>query len=215
MNSIRVLLADDHNLVRAGLRALLDGMPNIAVVAEARDGVEAIRLVEQTNPSIALLDIAMPGLSGLAACRSIHERFPRTRVVLLTMYDSHEYVSEALRAGAAGYLIKDSAVGELESAIAAVAAGGIYLSPRISRQLAQAVVTGAQGPGEAGLTARQSEVLSLVAGGCSSKEIARQLGLSVKTIETHRTQIMDRLGIRDVAGLVRYAIRTGLVSSDE
>lgn len=215
MNSIRVLLADDHNLVRAGLRALLDGMPNIEVVAEARDGVEAIRLVEQTSPSIALLDIAMPGLSGLAACRSIHARFPGTRVVLLTMYDSHEYVSEALRSGAAGYLIKDSAVDELASAIAEVAAGGIYLSPRISRQLARAVATGAQGPGEAGLTARQSEVLSLVAGGRSSKEIASQLDLSVKTIETHRTQIMDRLGIRDVAGLVRYAIRTGLVSSDE
>lgn len=215
MNLVRVLLADDHNLVRAGLRALLDGMPGVAVVAEARDGLEAIRLVGETHPSVALLDIAMPGLSGLAALRIITERFPATRTVLLTMYDSQEYVSEALRAGAAGYLIKDSAVDELATAIATVAGGGIYLSPRISRQLAQAVGSNAHAVNEAGLTTRQTEVLALVARGGSSKAIAVQLNLSVKTIETHRSQIMDRLGIRDVAGLVRYAVRTGLISSDD
>jgi len=210
----RILLADDHNLVRAGLRALLESMPGVEVVAEASDGEEAVRLVKELAPSIALLDIAMPRLSGLAALREIRISAPATRVVLLSMYDNHEYVTEAIQSGAAGYLIKDAAVNELALALAAVERGDTYLSPSVSRKLAQAFITRAEPAQESLLTARQTEVLCLVARGFSSKEAARHLNLSVKTVETHRAQIMDRLDIHDLAGLVRYAIRNDLVGDE-
>jgi DNA-binding NarL/FixJ family response regulator len=213
--AVRLLLADDHNLVRVGLRALLDALPGVEVVAEARDGREALRLVEDLKPAIALLDIAMPGITGLAALREIRARFPQTKVVLLSMYDNREYVTEAIQAGAAGYLIKDAAVEELAFALAAVERGDTYLSPAVSRHLAQAFAGRTDGVVDAELTPRQTEVLRLVAQGNSSKEIALRLKLSVKTVETHRAQIMERLAIRDLAGLVRYAVHIGLVSSDE
>lgn len=211
---MRVLLADDHHLVRAGLRALLDAMPDVEVVAEVADGAEAVRLAIELVPDIALLDIAMPKLGGLPALHRIKAAGLATRVVLLSMYDNDEYVTEAVRAGAAGYIVKDAAVEELALALHAVWRGDHYLSPSISRKLSQAFSAGPQRTGSA-LTARQTEILRLVARGRSSKEIARDLTLSIKTVETHRAQIMDRLDIRDVAGLVRYAIRNGLVAPDE
>ena len=211
---LRVLLADDHNLVRAGLRALLQSLPGVEVVAEASDGEEAVRLVLQLVPSIALLDIAMPRMSGLVALREIRLKAPATRVILLSMYDNHEYVTEAIQSGAAGYLIKDAAVHELALALAAVERGDIYLSPSVSRKLAQAFANRAEPPREGALTTRQTEVLCLVARGLSSKQAARHLNLSVKTIETHRAQIMERLDIHDLAGLVRYAIRNDLIGDE-
>jgi DNA-binding NarL/FixJ family response regulator len=209
---MRVLLADDHRLVRAGLRALLDTMPDVEVVAEAADGEEALHLVRELRPEAALVDIAMPKLSGLAVLHQVTAAALPTRVLLLSMYDNDEYVAEAVRAGAAGYMIKDSAVEELGLALQALARGDVYLSPAISRKLAAAFSGG--GRATPGLTGRQTQILRLIALGQSSKEIARELDLSIKTVETHRTQIMDRLDIRDLAGLVRYAIRTGLVGAD-
>jgi DNA-binding NarL/FixJ family response regulator len=215
MDKVTVILADDHQLVRAGLRALLDAMDGVQVVAEAGDGFEALHLIDKHRPAIALLDIAMPGMSGIDVLREVGTRKLGAKVLLLSMYDSRDYVTSAIQAGAAGYLIKDAAVTELAQALATVAAGQTYLSPRISRQLAEAIANPPPPPATAELTARQEEVLRLVARGGSSKEIARQLGLSIKTVETHRAQIMERLDIHDLAGLVRYAVRNGLVSSDE
>ena len=167
---MRVLLADDHRLVRAGLRALLDTMPDVEVVAEAADGEEALQLVRELRPDAALVDIAMPKLSGLAVLHQVTAEKLETRVLLLSMYDNDEYVAEAVRAGAAGYLVKDAAVEELAMALKAVEQGDVYLSPTISRKLAQAFSGGRPSPG---LTGRQTQILSLIARGQSSKEIAR------------------------------------------
>jgi DNA-binding NarL/FixJ family response regulator len=208
---MRVVLADDHGLVRAGLRALLDAMPGVEVVAEAADGEEVLRLVREQKPDLALVDIAMPKLGGLGVLQKVTAEGLSTRVLLLSMYDNDEYVAEAVRAGACGYLVKDAAVEELELALQAFQRGDVYLSPAITRKLTQAFNAGRPSPG---LTTRQTEVLRLIAQGRSSKEIARELNLSIKTVETHRTQIMDRLEIRDLAGLVRYAVRSGLVAAD-
>ncbi|MBC5767814.1 response regulator [Ramlibacter albus] len=210
---MKIIVADDHGLVRAGLRLLLDRMPGIEVAGEAADGEQALRLVLALNPDIALLDIAMPKLNGIGVLRRIRANGMATKVILLSMHDGDEYVAEALREGALGYVVKGSAVAELESALATVARDDMYLSPVISSKLAQAFSSGRRaGPG---LSTRQTDILKLVAMGRSSKEIARTLGLSLKTVETHRGQIMDRLGIRDIAGIVRYAVRIGLVSPYE
>jgi DNA-binding NarL/FixJ family response regulator len=211
MTTLRVVLADDHRLVRAGLRALLDGMPDVKVVAEASDGAEALRLIKELKPDAALLDIAMLQLSGLAVLHQVKAANLPTSVLLLSMYDNDEYVVEAVRAGACGYLIKDAAVEELGLALDALRRGDIYLSPAISRKLALAFSGNRASPG---LTGRQTQILRLIAMGQSSKQIARELDLSIKTVETHRTQIMDRLEIRDLAGLVRYAVRSGLVGAE-
>jgi len=209
---IRVLLADDHALVRAGLRSLLNGMAEVQVVAEAASGEEALELAAREGPDVVLMDIAMKGMSGLEAAARMHERHPAVRVVILSMHSGEEYVLQAMRAGAAGYLLKDAATGELDLALRTVMRGESWLSPAVSRQVVEGYVHRVGGDaGPAVLTARQREVLKLVAGGKSTKEIAFMLNLSVKTVETHRAQITERLGIRDVAGLVRYALRTGLV----
>lgn len=216
MASLRVLLVDDHALVRAGIRSLLRDIEGIEVVGEAADGAEALAIAGRERPDAVLLDIAMKGMSGLETAARFREMHPGVKVLILSMHASEEYVLQALRAGVVAYLIKDSATAELELALRSVARGETYLSPAISRQVVEGYVqrvgAGAgAGAGDDPLTPRQREVLKRVAEGRSTKEIAFALGLSVKTVETHRAQIMERLGIRDVAGLVRYAMRTGLV----
>jgi DNA-binding NarL/FixJ family response regulator len=212
---IRVLLADDHSLVRAGIRSLLNAMADVQVVGEASSGEEALALATREQPDIVLMDIAMKGITGLEAAVRMRQANPGVRVLILSMHSGEEYVLQALRAGAAGYLLKDAATGELELALRSVMRGESWLSPAVSRQVVEGYVqrAGADATPDV-LTARQREVLRLVAGGKSTKEIAFFLNLSVKTVETHRAQIMERLGIRDVPGLVRYALRTGLVPPD-
>jgi DNA-binding NarL/FixJ family response regulator len=213
--TIRVLLADDHALVRAGLRSLLAAMKEVEVVGEASSGEEALELAARERPDVVLMDIAMKGINGLETAARLRDRAPGVRVVILSMHSGEEYVLQALRAGAVGYLLKDAATGELELALRTVMRGESWLSPAVSRQVVEGYVQRVGGDATADvLTARQREVLKLVAGGKSTKEIAFMLNLSVKTVETHRAQIMERLGIRDVPGLVRYALRTGLVPPD-
>lgn len=216
MASLRVLLADDHALVRAGMRSLLRNIEGVEVVGEAADGAGALELAAREKPDAVLLDIAMKGMNGLEAAERFRELHPGVKVLILSMHASEEYVLQALRAGAVAYLIKDSATAELELALRSVMRGETYLSPAISRQVVDGYVqrVGA-GAGADPLTPRQREVLKRVAEGRSTKEIAFELSLSVKTVETHRAQIMERLGIRDVAGLVRYAMRTGLVPPEK
>ncbi len=212
MAKLRILLVDDHALVRAGMRSLLHDITDIEVVAEAADGAEALAAAERERPDVVLMDIAMKGMNGLEAAARLRERQPEAKIIILSMHTSEEYVLLALRAGAAAYLIKDSATSELELALKSVTRGETYLSPAISRQVVEGYVQRVGvGVNADPLTPRQREVLKRIAEGRSTKEIAFDLNLSVKTVETHRAQIMDRLGIRDVAGLVRYAMRTGLV----
>jgi DNA-binding NarL/FixJ family response regulator len=215
MKPINIVLVDDHNLVRAGIRSLLQSLPGVTVVAEAANGRDAVELIESAQPDLVLMDIAMPGLNGLEATARIAKKFPRVRIVILSMNANEEYVLQAMRAGAAGYLLKDAGTAELEMAVQAVAAGEVYLSPSISKHVVADYLKRAGG-GETSLerlTSRQREVLQLIAEGHTTKEIAATLNISVKTAETHRTQVMDQLDIHDVAGLVRYAIRMGLIAS--
>ncbi len=216
MNSIRVLLADDHALVRAGLRELLQKLPGVEVVAEAGDGREALALVKSALPNFVLLDITMKGLTGLEAAERIVKDFPGVKVVMLSMHANEEYVLRALRAGVSGSIIKDAAIVELELALKAVVAGETYLSPTISRSVIENYLgrTGGKTSSLEQLTPRQREILQLIAEGHSTKEIAYTLKLSVKTVETHRAQLMERLQIYDVAGLVRYAMRVGLITPE-
>jgi DNA-binding NarL/FixJ family response regulator len=213
---MRLLLADDHTLFREGVRSLLARMPEVVVVAETGDGREALELIEQHRPDVALLDITMPGLNGLEVAARTERASPRTRVVILSMHANEGYVAQALRAGIAGYLLKDAAATELAAALRAVARGETYLSPAISRQVVDGFLGRAAPEGDplAGLTARQREILQLIAEGKSTKEIATALAVGVKTVETHRAKLMERLNIRDVAGLVRFAIRSGIISPD-
>ena len=217
MSVLRVLLADDHNLVRAGIRALLEASGGVEVVAESGDGREALELIIKHRPDVALLDIGMPGLNGLEVAKRAAQASPRTRIVILSMHADATYVRQALRAGAAGYLLKGAAVAELPLALQSVMRGETYLTPKISRTIVEGFLReDTEEPGllEA-LTARQREILQLIAEGKATKEIAQLLDLSVKTVETHRMRMMERLGIHDVAGLVRFAVRAGLVSPDE
>lgn len=213
---VRVLLADDHNLVRAGIRALLGEIPGVQVVAEAADGREAMELARTHQPNLVLMDISMRGLNGIEATAQMRRDLPDVRVIILSMHATEEHVTQALRAGATGYMLKDSATQELGLAVAAVMRGEAYLSPSISKQLVERYVQG--GGTEAGpldiLTSRQREILQLIAEGKSTKEIAHLLHLSVKTVESHRSQLMERLEIHDIPGLVRYALRVGLVQQD-
>jgi DNA-binding NarL/FixJ family response regulator len=216
MNVIRIVVADDHQLVRAGICALLKSVAGVEVVAEASDGREACRLAETVRPQIILMDIMMPGLNGLGATERITKEFPHTRVIILSMNASEEYVLEALRSGASGYLLKNVSPAELEMAIKAVTRGDTYLSSAISKQVIDSYLQRAGGsvalPER--LTPRQREVLQLIAEGNTTKEMARKLILSVKTVEMHRAQLMETLDIHEIAGLVRYAIRIGLISLD-
>lgn len=213
MNVIKIILADDHTLLRAGIRSLLEKMPGVEVVGEAADGREALNLVKTLQPDVVLMDIAMSGLNGLEATERMAMEFPEVRVIILSMHANEEYVLQTLRAGAAGYLLKDAATAELELAIQAVTRRDTYLSPAISRRVIEEYLgrTNGQKNQFEQLTPRQREILQLIAEGRTTKEMAFTLKLSVKTIETHRTQLMERLGIHDVPGLVRHAMRMGLV----
>jgi DNA-binding NarL/FixJ family response regulator len=209
----RVLLADDHDLVRAGIRSLLEKMTGIEVVAETGNGREAIELTKTLLPDVILMDIAIPGLNGLEALARLTKELPAVKVIILSMYTNEEYVLQALRAGARGYLVKDVAVNELELAIRAVTRGEIHLSPRVSNRVIGSYLErlGNEPSLREKLTPRQREIVQLIAEGNSTKDIAFLLKVSVKTVEAHRAQVMARLGIHDVVGLVRYAMRMGLV----
>lgn len=216
MSVIRVLLADDHDLVRSGIRLILQNFAGVEVVGETRDGYKALELIEALSPDVALLDIAMPELNGIEATTRIKERFPRTRTIILSMHASEEYVAQAFRAGASGYVVKDAATLELEFALRAVARGETYLSPRVSGAVVEKYLRSADlaaGPLDA-ITPRQREILQLIAEGQSTKQMAARLGVSIKTVETHRATLMERLGIHDIAGLVRFAVRNGLVQDE-
>ena len=215
MSMTRILLADDHALVRAGIRALFEEIAGIEVVGEAADGHEALQMMRDLRPDVALVDISMPGLNGLDTAARAQKECPRTRVLLLSMHKDEEYVRQALLSGAAGYLLKDADRAELELAVRAVARGDTWLSPAISRMVAAfARGDGApKGPFEL-LTPRQREVLQLIAEGHSTKDIAQRLDLSVKTVDTHRALLMERLGVHGVPALVRYAIRVGIVRNE-
>jgi DNA-binding NarL/FixJ family response regulator len=216
-NSIRVLIADDHELFRAGVRCLVQDLDGIEIVAEARNGREALDLCKTHHPDVVLMDIIMPELNGLDATARLAALSPQTRTIILSMSASEEYILQGLRCGAAGYLLKNISPSELEQAIRAVARGETILSPAISKHVRAAYLQRVVGETISlfdRLTPRQREVLQLVAEGDSTKEIARKLELSVKTVDMHRGQLMAALDIHDIAGLVRYAIRTGLITSD-
>jgi len=213
MQSTRVILADDHALVRAGIRSLLEKIPSIAVVAEAGDGREALDLVKKHRPTVVLMDIAMPELNGLEAVARITKDFPGVKVIILSMHSNEAYVRHAFRAGAAGYLLKDGTLAEMELAIESVSSGGTFLSPRISKRVIESYFEndGSDLSPLEYLTPRQREILQLIAEGKSTKEIAFLLRISIKTVETHRAQLMAKLDIHDVPGLVRFAIHVGVV----
>ncbi len=216
MNTLRVLLADDHTLVRAGVRILLQNIAGIEVVGEASEGREILDLVKLHQPDILLTDLAMPGLNGLEAIARLKREAPALQIVVLSMHTNEEYVREALTLGAQGYLVKGADPAELELALKAVNRGEVYLSPAVSKSVVSGFLdTNIHDPNPAKkLTFRQREILQLIAEGKTSKDIAKILDLSAKTIESHRTELMNRLNIHDVAGLVRYAIRRGVISAD-
>lgn len=205
---IRVVLADNHALVRQGLKALLE-REGFQVAGEASDGQELVRLVANVRPEIAILDISMPILNGIEAARELQKSSP-TKTILLTRHDEDQYVTEGLRAGVKGYVLKNQAATDLVHAIREVCRGGIYLSPSISRTVVEAFLSKADMPADP-LTSRERQVLQLVSEGKSSKEVAALLGISIKTAESHRTRLMQKLDIHETASLVRYAIRRGLV----
>jgi DNA-binding NarL/FixJ family response regulator len=216
MNSIRVVIVDDHALIRAGLRGLLSDLEGVEIVGEAADGLKALELVEALRPDILMTDISMPGLDGLGLTMAVASGPSGTRVIILSMHTEVAYADKAVRAGAVGFLVKDSAVAEVEVAVRAVARGESYLSPVVSKHVVAgyARMAEAQVAEPDPLTPRQREVLKLIAEGLTTKAIARRLDISAKTADTHRVQLMERLGIHEIAGLVRYAIRTGLVNQD-
>jgi DNA-binding NarL/FixJ family response regulator len=212
----RVLLVDDHALVRAGIRALLESLPRVEVVGETGDGLEAVQLARELAPDAILLDITLPGLNGLEVATRVARLGAGTRVLMLSMHASPEYAARAFAAGAAGYLNKDSAFDELAAALEAIGAGRRYLCRAIDEvqvaELERLAATGSSGLDR--LTPRQRQILQLVAEGLGTRQIAERLFLSVKTVETHRAQIMQRLDIHDVPGLVRFAIRHGLLPTE-
>ncbi len=215
--SIRVILADDHTLVRAGIRTLLEKLPGVEVVGEAHDGREALQLVKQHLPDVVLMDISMPGLNGLDAAERMTKEFPEVRVIMLSMHNNEEYYLRALKAGVTGYLLKKAATNELSAALQRVVRGEIYLSQEISKRLVKKFllqgITERKSPLEQ-LTGRQREVLQLIAEGQNTKGIADILRVSPKTVEYHRMKLMNDLNVHDIPSLVRFALRVGLVSQE-
>lgn len=221
MNPIRVLLADDHELVRSGIRLVLEQLADVKVVAEAGNGREALQLIKATQPDVVLMDITMPELNGLEATAYITQNDPQARVILLSMHTDGQYIRQAMRAGATGYLLKDATKAELELAVKAAADGKTYLSPSVAkyivtdyrRSLDMRIEKSPPSPGDE-LTPQERELLQLIAEGRTTKEIASRLHLSPKTVEARRARLMDHLDIHDVARLVRTAVRLGLVQPD-
>jgi DNA-binding NarL/FixJ family response regulator len=216
MSDLRVMIVEDHALVRAGMRALLQKISGIEVVADVGDGWEALKAVQTSAPDLILMDIAMPGLNGLDATSRIMKESSTTRVILLSMYANEEYLRQALQVGALGYLLKGAELVELELAIKTVSHGETYLTPAVAKYAVDVYrnKTGEPSSPLARLSGRQREILQLIAEGSTTKDIAQRLNLSVKTVETHRAQLMERLEIHDVPGLVRLAIRVGLIQAD-
>ncbi|MGB3199953.1 MAG: response regulator transcription factor [Nodosilinea sp.] len=214
---IKLVLADNHTLVRAGFRSLVEDLNGVEVIGEADNGRDVVQLAATLNPDLILMDIAMPEMNGLEATARIVHDSPGVRVLILSMHANEEYVYQALRSGAMGYLLKDSGIEELELAIRAIARGETYLSPVVSKYVVTDYVRRLETDTDPldQLTPRQREILQLIAEGKGTKDIADLLYISAKTVETHRSQLMDRLGIHDIAGLVRYAIRIKLVSLDD
>jgi DNA-binding NarL/FixJ family response regulator len=215
---IRVILADDHTLVRAGIRALLETLPGVEVMGEASDGREVLNLVGRHQPDVVLMDIAMPGLNGLEAAARMAKEFPDVRVIILSMHHDEEYVWRALKAGATGYLLKKAATAELATALQRVAHGEIYLSQEISTRLPKSFplngIANRKSPLEQ-LTGRQREILQLIAEGQNTKGIAEILKVSPKTVEYHRMKLMGCLNVHDIPGLVRFALRVGLIPQEK
>ncbi len=219
MKEVSIILADDHKLVRAGIKSLLENSDRIVVVGEASNGREAISLAKKLKPDIVFLDLAMPELNGLETTEKLNHEFPSIKSVILSMYTDTEYILQALRSGASGYLLKDSAPRELREAIETVMEDDIYISPSISGEIINNYLMGRKKISQSDeivtsremLTSRQREILQLIAEGNSTKMIAEKLFISVKTVETHRAQLMKKLGIYDIAGLVKYAIKIGLI----
>jgi len=218
MSRIKVLLAEDHTIVRKGIRSLLDDQPNIEVIGEAEDGREAIEKVEKLAPDIILMDNTMPILNGLEATRQIKKRFPEIKILILTMHTNEEYILQFLRVGASGYLVKQTAPTELVSAIEAVYRGDSFLSPSISRTIIDEYLRHAEATGKwdsyDSLTDREREVLQLLAEGYSTKEIADHLHISAKTVGVHKINLMHKLNLHSQSELTKYAIRKGIISLD-
>ena len=219
---VRVLLVENHSLVRAGVAGLLRNLPNVEVVAQAADGYEALSLIRESRPTLVVTDIAMPNLNGMEMLARITKEYPGVRVLMMSMYTDEEHIRHALRLGAAGFLSKDSTPAELTRAIEVVSQGNVYLSPKITSILLNDYLPRLQGEKTEStsqereplthLTPRQREILQLVAEGRSTKDIATLLKMKVKTVEVHRARLMKRLDIHDTAGLVRYAVRYGIVA---
>jgi DNA-binding NarL/FixJ family response regulator len=214
MNAIRIILADDHALILGGIRALLTEIDGITVVGEAKNGREAVAMASAERPNLVIMDISMKELNGIEATAQIKAEHPGTHVLVLSMHTTEDFVRRALTAGASGYLVKDSAPLELRMAIEAIMRGEHFISSRVSGHLVSRLVAGTEHAKSSveSLTPRQREILQMIAEGKSTKQIAHVLEVSVKTIETHRASLMERLGIHDVAGLVLYAVRNRLVS---
>lgn len=212
-----IVLADDHPVVRRGLRTLLESEADFQVVGEAGDGIEAVRLTERLKPDVVVVDLMMPGMTGLEVTRQIASRLPRTQIIVLSVYDSDAYVREAVRGGASGYVLKEASPSDLVAAIRAVAGGQRYLSPSLSQRAVEAYVERARAaaptPHET-LSSREREVLKLAAEGRTSSEIAERLHLSPRTVETHRASLLRKLGLRSQTDLIRYAIRQGILPLD-
>ena len=216
--NLKILLVDDHTIVRQGLKALLDAHGGFTIVGEAENGRDAVKKAQELSPDIVIMDIAMPVLNGLEATRQIKRALPDTNVLALTMYNDEEYVFQILKSGASGYLIKETAANELIAAILSLQKGNPFFSPSISRKIMESYLNedeDKKGKGESDkLTNREKEVLQLIAEGYTNNEIGNLMNISVKTVETHRAHVMSKLDIHDVAGLIKYAIKKGLVVLD-
>ncbi len=221
-DSIRVLVADDHTVVRQGIRSLLQAEPDLRVVGEAGDGRDAVRLARELQPDVIVMDLAMPGMDGMEATRAIKQTLPQTHILALTVHESDEYFFRVLQAGASGYVLKRAAASELLSAVRAVARGEVFLFPAVAKKLLADYLTRAQTRDEretrdlyAGLTVREHEILTLIAEGLTNREIAERLMLSLSTVQTHYTHILEKLNLQNRAELIKYAIRRGLIEVED